>query len=162
MKKKIIILISLIILIIFAIVIGILVSVNKENENDKDDNQEVVSRQKIVVATIIIENEDRGIESKNSEIDDPMFNTYQALINSAMIKNKVKEKYPEVDDIELEKIKDSDLVKVIFVCDKYSEEECIEIENMFLKEFSERIPELYDVKIYIVDEPAIIWRNINL
>lgn len=158
MKKKIVIFLCAVLIIIA--IAGACICINKAKEAEIEKTKEE-KKQVIAVATIIIEDESIIKDtSKNYTADNQMINTYQELINSAAIKNKIKEKYPKVGDIELKKIKDSDIVKVIFICEEYNEDECIEIENMFLKEFSKRISELYNVKIYIIDEPAITWRYI--
>ena len=159
MKKKII--FFLVSLFSILAIVGACICINKAKEAEIDNAKEEQKRQRVVVATIIIEDEANVSDtSRKYTSDDQMFNTYQELINSPTIKNKVKEKYPKIGDIELEKVKDSDIVRVVFVCEEYSDDECIEIENMFLKEFSKRISELYNIKIYMIDEPAGAWRDI--
>lgn len=157
MKK--IIIIFLIVVLIVSVIVGACICINKAKEAEVDNAKEEEKRQSVVVAKVVIENEAKTVDNTTEfTMNDQMYNTYQELINSPSIKNKVKEKYPKIGDIELEMVKDSDIIRVIFVCEEYSEEECIEIENMFLKEFSKRISELYNKKIYIIDEPAVEWR----
>lgn len=120
--------------------------------------------QKIAVATFMIGSNDNKalISSEDITIDTKMIDTYRAVMNSNQILNKVKEQYPNVGNIELEVIENTGILKAIYVCDNYSDQECIGIVNKYVKIFSERIVELYNIdNISIIDSASISTRLIE-
>lgn len=158
------------ILILFAIIIfsvGIIVgkNINTSKEEIATTKEEIKEEKKIVVATIIVSNNQNNnkntITSNDLQIDDKMFDTYKQIINSDYIKGKIQQIYKQVNEIELEKVKDTEIIKVVYICDKYSEDECIDIEKMYISEFSKKIEELYNTKVYLVDEPEMSTRIVR-
>lgn len=114
--------------------------------------------QKIAVATLIIGNNDNkaSISSEDINIDNKIVDTYRAVINSNQIQNKVKEEYPDIGNIELEVIENTGVLKAIYVCDNYSDQECIEIVKKYIEIFSDRMTEMYNIDKISILEPATI------
>lgn len=114
--------------------------------------------QKVAVATFMIGSNDNKayISSEDITIDIKLVNTYRTVMNSNVIRNKVKEKYPNVGNIELEVIEDTGILKAIYVCDNYSDQECIEIVKKYIEIFSDRVAEMYNIDKISIFEPATI------
>lgn len=114
--------------------------------------------QKIAVATLTIGNNDNtaSISSEDINIDNKLVDTYRAVINSNQIQNKVKEEYPDIGNIELEVIENTGVLKAIYVCDNYSDQECIEIVKKYIEIFSDRMAEMYNIDKISILEPATI------
>lgn len=164
MKKNIIYIVIGIILTLVICCIGIIVGKKLFTSKVEEiiSKEKIKEEQKIVYSTIIITNSQNNskdtLKSKDLTIDDKMLDTYKQIINSNSIKEIIQKKYKYATEIELEKVKDTEIIKVVYVCDKYSEDECIDIEKMYISEFSKQIIELYNVNVYIVDEPEISSR----
>ena len=123
--------------------------------------------EKIVSATILISkknsNDSKIIYEQNIEQNKELINTYEDLINSKTIKKIVEKKYGSINNVELKAIEDSDLIKVIYVCDEHTDEDCKQILQELLSEFSSKIKEIYNEKeIYIIDSPEISSRTVKL
>lgn len=126
----------------------------------KGINRNKKVKEKIVYASIVIQSEDSDEQSmkSNTEIND----TYEALMNSKTIKNTIEEKYGKIRDVEFETVKDTQIVKVIYVCDEHTDEECKKILQEWITEFSKRIEEIYNIEnVYIVDNPEITTRMVE-
>ena len=130
--------------------------------NIKHVTIEKQNSKKIVTATILVtnnSNESKGtITSKDVTMSDETFEVYKKVINSEGIQKKIKEEYSELTDIELEHAKDTELIKFIYECKTYTEDECIDIVNKYISEFSNNIKENYNAKVIIVDKPIITTR----
>lgn len=164
MKKKILIIASYIILAIVFLLAGITIGKKSENRLQETEAQTLI-KQKVVEASFLVVNEDskNSISQDDLTISDGLLQTYREIINSQTIKDRIKEKYPNINDIELERVPNTAVIKAIYVCDYYNEEECIEITNEYIKEFSERLSEIYNIKnIYIFDRASITNREIEV
>ncbi len=114
-------------------------------------------KQKIVYASIVA-----GNETNSQALNTKLFQTYEQIINSRAIKSVIEDKYGSVGDIELEYVEDTQMIKVIYVCDDHTDDECINLVNDWIAEFTRRIKELYNVdNTHIIDEPKITTRMIK-
>lgn len=126
------------------------------------------TEERIVYATIIIENEDEN-QNENQTISTTelkpnknLLNTYEELINSNAIKTVIEKEYGTVGDIQFEEIEDTQIIKVIYICDNRTDDECKILLNDWITEFSRRIREIYNDKdIKIVDGPQITTRIVE-
>ena len=144
MKKKV-----LNLAIIFTILISAMVILTGCGNKEK-------LKEKIVHATIIIENEGQIATTEQ------LSNTYEELINSKAIKTAIEEKYGSVGNIQFEPVEDTDIIKVIYVCDNRADEECKILLNDWIVEFSQRMKEIYNINdIKIIDEPEITIRTVE-
>ena len=125
------------------------------SEKYKESN---LIEQKIAIAKFIISNNDDKtfISSTDLSLDIKLVDTFRMLINSNLIQNKVREEYPNAGNVELEIIEGTGILKAIYVCDNYSDQECIEIINKYFKIFSERIVGIYNIDNISMLEPASI------
>lgn len=131
----------------------------------EDYSEPITIEQKIAQLTFAIDTnaeEKKSYSEQDLTIDKNLFESIIAIINSETVKNKVKEEYPNVNNIEIERIENSNLFKLIYVCDNYSEKECIEIANKYYESFKENITTIYRINdIYIIDEATIGTRIIE-
>lgn len=129
-----------------------------EDIYSKKYKESTLIKQNIAVATFIIgkNNNQESISSENITIDSKLVNTFKTLINSNVIQNKIKDKYPNAGNIELEVIADTGILKAIYVCDNYSNQECIEILNKYVEIFSDRVVEIYNIDSVSILESANI------
>lgn len=119
--------------------------------------------EKITTATIIImsniSNDNTVITKQEIAQDNKLINTFEELMNSKTIKKDVEEKYGVVNNVELKRIEDTDMIKVTYACDKHNDEECKQILHELLSKFSEELKRIYNIKnVYIIDEPEISSR----
>ncbi len=128
----------------------------------EDYSEPIRIEQKIAKLTFAI---DIDAEEKSSysvqdlTIDKNLLGSIVSIINSEAVKKKVQTKYSNVNNIEIEKIGDSNSFKLIYVCENYSEKECIEIVNKYYEAFKENITNIYKINdIYIIDETTIDTR----
>ena len=130
-----------------------------------DYSEPITIEQKIAQLTFAIDinaEEKTSYSEQDLTIDKNLFGRIVSIINSETVKKKVKEEYPNVNNIEIEKIEDSNLFKLIYVCENYSEKECIEIVNKYYEVFKENITNIYTINdIYIIDETTIDTRIIE-
>lgn len=113
--------------------------------------------EKIVYANIIIESEEQSLIT--TESDKKLLSAYEELINSNAIKTAIEKKYGNIGNIQLEEVEDTQIIKVIYVCDNRADDECKILLNDWITEFSRRIKEIYNDKdIKIIDEPEIATR----
>lgn len=158
MKNSSKIILAIVSLIIICIVGGIsYLIIRGINERNNEKIEE-----KIVYATILIQSdaqEESNIKTtQRTKIND----TYRALINSKTIKKAVEEKFGTIRDVEFETVEDTQIIKIIYVCDEHTDEECKQILQELIQEFSKRIKEIYDIKdVYIVDKPEITTRMVK-
>lgn len=119
--------------------------------------------EKITSATIIIMGEyskaNTTVTDYDINQDKKIIKTYEDLINSKTIKKDVEEKYGSINNVELEAVEDTDIIKVIYVCDDHNDEECKQILQELLSRFSKNIKEIYNKDVHIVDEPEISSRS---
>lgn len=144
------------------LLVGIFIGKNLKNNSEKQEESKLKT-EKISVSTFIINsnNTDNLIVTNDSTLNVKIMNTYIALINSNTIKNKINENYSNVKDIELEKISDTGMVKAIYVCDRDSEKECIDINNKYVSLFADTVEDIYNVNISIVDKAFISSRVVE-
>ena len=162
--KKILIIASYIILAIIFLLAGITIGKKSDNKLEETEAQTLI-KQKVVEVNFLVVNEDskNSISQDDLTISDGLLQTYREIINSQTIKDRIKEKYPNINDIELERVPNTAVIKAIYVCDYYNEKECIEIANEYIKAFSERLPEIYNIEnIYILDRASITNREIEI
>ena len=128
-------------------------------------SEPITIEQKIAQLTFAIDinaEEKTSYSEQDLAIDKNLFGSIVSIINSETVKKKVKEEYPNVNNIEIEKIEDSNLFKLIYVCDEYSEKECIEITNKYYELFKENITTIYRINdIYVIDGVTIENRVIE-
>ena len=128
-------------------------------------SEPITIEQKIAQLTFAIDinaEEKTSYSDQDLTIDKNLFGSIVSIINSETVKKKVKEEYPNVNNIEIEKIEDSNLFKLIYVCDEYSEKECIGITNKYYESFKENITTIYRINdIYIIDGATIETRVIE-
>ena len=137
--------------IIFTILISAMVMVTGCGKKEEE---------KIVYANIVIESEEQTITTATLNKD--LLNTYEGLINSRAIKTVIEKKYGTVGDIQFEEVEDTQIIKVIYICDNRTDDECKILLNDWIAEFSRRIKKIYNVKdIKIVDEPQITTRIVK-
>lgn len=162
MNKNLLKILSYVGIALIFLLVGILIGKNFNNGSVQQEELKLKT-EKISVSTFIINsnNTNNSISTNDLTIDDNLLNTYEEVINSNNIKNKVKEKYSNVENIELEKIENTGMVKAIYVCDRDSETECIEINNKYVSLFADSIDDIYNVSISIVDKATISTRTIK-
>lgn len=120
--------------------------------------------QKIAVTTFTISSDDnkKFISSEDISLNNKLVNTFREVINSNLIQNKVNEQYPNAGNIELETVKDTGMLKAIYVCDNYSDKECIDITNKYVELFKKYIVEIYNIdNISIINSASISTRLIE-
>ena len=66
----------------------------------------------------------------------------------------------EVDDINLE-LETGCVIKAIYYCKKYSDEECVDINNMYISTFVKEIVKYYNVSAYIIDYATVSNTEVN-
>lgn len=76
---------------------------------------------------MILEDNSNDNTTITKQTNEQIINTYEALMNSNAIKNVVEEKYGTVNNVEFKTIEDTDMMKVIYVCDGHTDEECKQI-----------------------------------
>lgn len=126
------------------------------------------TEERIVYATIIIENENENQNKKQTisttelKHNKNLLNTYEELINSNAIKTVIENQYGKVGDVQFEDVENTQIIKVIYSCDNHTDDECKPLLKDWITEFSRRMKEIYNIKdIYIVDEPEITTRIIK-
>lgn len=164
MKGKKIIVLGCFILFILILLICIFI-VKHLNIKKEKTTEKIIGYEKIAAGTILISSRDsisNTITTKDLIVSKEQIKKYEELINSSLIKEKIKEKYSDVHDIEMESLSNTEVVKLIYVCDKYTENECIDIINKYIYEFSDAMKNMYNIEINIVDNPEIYTRTIEL
>lgn len=130
--------------------------------NDKKYEEAVQNKEKVSISTFMVNSRDgdeASYSSNDLEIDTNLFNTYKEIINSKSVKNKIKQKYSDIIDIELGQVKDTGILKAIYVCKEHSESECIDINNQYVSLFIDNIVDIYNVdNVSIVDSATIFVR----
>ena len=147
----------------FPINIGQGLNAIQETYLEKYKEPELIE-QKIVVSTFMVNNanNENVISSEDLKVYIKMLNSFKAIMNSNHVQNKVKEKYYNANNVELEVVEDTGIFKVIYVCDNHSEKECIEIVNEYIKAFSKSVVEVYKIEgISIIDSASISTRLIE-
>lgn len=157
MKKNITKVLSYVSVVFLFISIIILVCVfSKQNKlYDTKSKDKRISISKIVIS-------DRDKESYSSTdivVSDELIDTYKEIINSKNIKRQVQEVYPDVNDIELSVFSDTSILIVTYICDGYTNEECIDINKKYVSLFIDVIDSLYDVKASFIESPFISTRK---
>lgn len=126
--------------------------------------QPIKINQKIAVSTFIINSNsaENSISTSNITINTNLLSTYRELINSRTVQNEVRKEYPNAGNIELETLNDTGVLKAIYICDNYSEAECIKILNKYIKIFGEKVVEIYNINnISILDSASITTRLVE-
>ena len=104
------------------------------------------------------------IAISNVYLSDDIFNSlsktekeekYLDLINSKDVKKYVQEKYSNVGDVKLEFQGDGVSINVIYVCDSYSEDECIKIVEAYVSAFNEYMSNKYDVSVSVLNRAYV-------
>lgn len=130
--------------------------------NGKKYEEVVQNKEKVSISTFMVNSRDgdeASYSSNDLEIDTNLFNTYKEIINSKSVKNKLKQKYSDIIDIELGQVKDTGILKAIYVCKEHSENECIDINNQYVSLFIDNIVDIYNVdNVSIVDSATIFVR----
>lgn len=163
MKRKFKVLIFILIIVII-LIIGILIgkSINNNSKRQSELNYET---QKIAVSSFIVvlnDEEETNIASSDIKIDSRWLNTFNKIINTSTIKEEIKKTYPNVKDIELKLMDNTEVIQAIYVCENYTEEECIDINNKYVSEFSKHIVEIYNISnIYVLDKANISERIVK-
>jgi len=163
MNKEVLKILSYIIIALLFLIIGILIGKNF-NYKSNEQHEPVLKTEKITVSTFIVSKNDNAKTSNSSNdiiINDDLINTYREVINSKVVQSKVKEKYPNVKDIELEQVKNTGILKAIYVCENYTESECIDINNMYISTFANNIANIYNVNISVIDSAEISTRIVE-
>ena len=126
----------------------------KVNITEKQKLQGIYKQ--IVYARIRIQENDESTQRTSMKL-----NTYEELINSTAIKKVVENKYGKIGNVKFEEIKDTDAIGVVYFCDEHTDEECKQILQELIQEFSKRIKEVYDSKdVKIINEPEISQRSV--
>jgi len=161
-KRLLLVILSYIIIAILFLVFGI--EIGKKINNKLEEQDEVLVTQKIATTTFLISynKSENSITTKDIMINEELLNTYREIINSQSVKNKVKETYPNVKDIELEAVQNTEMLRAIYVCEDYNENDCIEITNKYVSAFADVITDIYQVdNIYILDKASISTRVVD-
>ena len=169
MKKKWIKMLILIILALFILISGILIGMKIKGisiESEKDELVEEIEYriEKIVVSSIIINDNNKDINTLTSDdikIDDDTLNTYKKIINSSDIQNKVKEKYPNASTIELRAEDNTRVLHVTYVCGDNDEQEGIEINKAYISEFREYVENNHNVNVSLLSEAYVTTRTVE-
>lgn len=162
MNKNLLKILSYIGIALIFLLIGFFIGENFNNNIERQEEPKLRS-EKISVSTFTIRNNntDNSISTSDLSINDNLMNTYIEVMNSNIIKNKIKETYSDVKDIELENIKGTGLIKAIYICDRDSEKECIDINNKYISLFANIVEGIYNINILIVDEASISTRVVE-
>jgi len=123
----------------------------------------VEEKQKIVVTTMLISDSDEKTvyTTEDAKISIEELNIYSEIINSSEIKDKISEEFTQVNNIELESVENTRMVRVIYVCDDYNENECIEINKKFVSMFREYMLDNYNLNISILESASIGMREVE-
>lgn len=117
-------------------------------QNYKINNNTENEHKRIIVACIAINSRSNETQN-NKEIQE----TFKEIINSDHITQKIQQKYRDAQKVDLEFIEDSDLIRIVYPCDKYSIDEQKDIVNMYILEFTGKLNEIYNIDSYIIDQP---------
>lgn len=129
--------------------------------NGKKYEETVQNKEKVSISTFMINSRDgeKSFYSSNDLApDNNLFNTYKEIINSESIKNKIKQKYHNITDIQLTQEKDTGILRATYVCEEYTYEECIDINNQYISLFINIIDDVYNVDASIIDSATISIR----
>ena len=151
MKNKIIV----IIVIVAVAVVSFYIGKNINNWKDSLTKKEVEERfiiSKVLLATKEEASETSGTVKNFSESE---LNEIRNIFNSNDVKGKVKQFYPEVRDVEITAVKNTHIISVLYVCDIYSDEECLDILNKYIEYFRETMNNKEYDSIQIVDKAEL-------
>jgi len=157
MKQKLLMILSYVIIAILFLLVGILLGKSFNNRLEENKKETLITN-KVAISTFLIVSQNQN-DLIITEEDLTVINTYKDIINSRVVKQKVKEKYPNVNNIELEHVDGTGILKAIYTCDNYREDECIEITNKYVEEFAKNITEIYNINnISVIDSATISTR----
>lgn len=137
-------------IIIFVSMLLIITGCGKQNYeiNNNTENNKENEHKRIIVACIVINSRSNEIKN-NKKIQE----TFKEIINSDHITQKIQNKYIDAQKVDLDFIEDSDLIRIVYPCDKYSIDEQKDIVNMYILEFAGTLNEIYNIDSYIIDQP---------
>lgn len=163
LKKSFLKILSYIGIALLFLIIGILLGENLRNEQ-KNKSEPVVKSEKVSMSTFIINrNNDMNTSysSKDLMIDNSLISTFIEVINSSGIKNEIKQEYSKINDIELQMRNNTGIIQAIYICEDYSEKDCIDINNKYVSLFVDKIDEVYNVEASVIDQASITMRNLD-
>lgn len=117
---------------------------------------DVPKTEKVIVSQVYLLDDKLGSMS-NTEKE----KKYLELINSKEVKKQVQEKYSNVGDIKLEYQVDGLSLEVTYVCDGYSEDDCIKIVETYISAFSEYMSSNYDASVSVLNSPYVTERLVE-
>ncbi|MBQ3408754.1 MAG: hypothetical protein IJH12_06105 [Clostridia bacterium] len=150
MKKKV--LNFTLVFVVMILIISILTGCGRKTE------------EKIVYANIVIESVDQNEKQTitTAKPNRELLSTYEELINSSAVKTVIEKQYRTIGDVQFEEVENTQIIRVIYVCDNHTDDECKMLLNDWITEFSRRMKEIYNDKdIKIVDGPQITTRIVE-
>ncbi len=154
MKNKVIIIGVMFLIAIISFVVG------KNIDNWKNSHNQKEVEERYIRSTILVTNkqdstETSGTMSRKENMSETELNEIKNVFISDNVKGKVKQLYPKVGNVEITAVKDTKIVEVLYVCDEYSDEECIDILNKYIEYFSEVIKNNGYENVYVVDRAEL-------
>lgn len=162
MKKNSVKIAGYIILILIVLGIGIMLGKSiidiSSKKDEKKSNIERVSQSTIAILSAV--DDGTSVREEDLKLEDELFNNFKKIINSSTIKSEVEKKYLGVDDINLE-LETGGVIKAIYYCKKYSDEECVDINNTYISTFIKEIVKYYNVSAHIIDYATVSNTEVN-
>lgn len=151
----------LIIILLMICVLGWMNFFFNKTRNAEKGNE--TSIEKIAISSILLQgNDEKTIYTeKNMVFEKKSFEYYVDIINSVEIRDKIESIYPDCNPVELELIDNSHMIKLIYVCDEYSEDECIAILKEYMSVFREYMSSTYNIETTIADSATISTRYVE-
>lgn len=169
MRKKWSKVLILIIIALFILISGILIGMAIKGNSIESEKDELVEEpeyriEKIVISSIIINDnseEKNTITSDDMKIDDDTLNTYKKIINSSDIQNSIIEKFPNAGPVELESEDNTRILYVIYVCSDNNEQSGIAINKAYITAFSEYMENNHNVSISLLSDAYATTRTVE-
>ena len=140
---------------VFYIILSIFIALNLSGcINEKNNNSK---KKRITYGIVIISKNDESktsIDENDLKISKDVLDKYYEHFNT-IIFEKVKEDYPRLKKVEMESIKDTGLIKIIYSCDELSDEVCISILDKYFSYINSDI-DVNGYEISILDSPAAV------
>lgn len=151
MKNKIIIIIVIVAVAVLSFFIG------KNINNWKNSLTKKEVEEKCIRSTVLLTNKEEASETSGTvkKFSESELNEIRNIFNSNDVKGKVKQLYPEARDVEITAVKDTHIISVLYVCDIYSDEECLDILNKYIEYFRETMNNKEYDNIHIVDKAEL-------
>lgn len=153
MKNKVILFIVIFLIAIISFVIG------KNIDNWKNSLTKKEVEERYIMSSILVTNKQDSTNNsgtmRTESMSETELNEIKNVFISDNVKGKVKQLYPKVGNVELTPVKDTKIVEIIYVCNEYSDEECLDILNKYIEYFSETMKNKGYENVHIIDRAEL-------